>query len=198
MTGELGITQSLAQFAADLTYEDLPPEAVDRAKYLCRDFAAVALNGSTTPSAKAVVRAIERTGRLGPSVIIGTPTRVLPEYAAMANGTAFHSIELDDVNNEASLHPGVVAYPTALAMADLSLVDGKSFITAVTVGYDIIIRLGRALKPAEHYARGFTPRGRAGPLALPWCRPGSWAWKGTPSSLLWASPEARQRGVWSS
>ena len=162
MTKELGITQSLAQFAADLTYEDLPPEAVDRAKYLCLDFAAVALNGSTTPSAKAVVRAIERTGRTGTSVVIGTPTRVLPEYAAMANGTAFHSIELDDVNNEASLHPGVVAYPTALAMADLSPVDGKSFITAVTVGYDIIVRLGRALKPAEHYARGFHPTGTCG------------------------------------
>ena len=79
MTAELGITQSLARFVADLTYEDLPPEAVDWAKYLCLDFAAVALNGSMTPSAKSAARAIERTGRTGPSVIIGTPTRVLPE-----------------------------------------------------------------------------------------------------------------------
>ena len=156
------ITQALAQFSAELTFEDLSPEVVDWAKYLCLDFAGVTLRGSTTPSAEAVVRAIEQIGRPGPSVIIGTGIRALPEYAALANGTAFHSIELDDVNNEASLHPGVVAYPTALAMADVAPVDGKAFIAAVTAGYDVIVRLGRALKPAEHYGRGFHPTGTCG------------------------------------
>ena len=114
-----GITKALAEFSSGITYEDLSPEAVDWAKYLCLDFAGVTLNGSTTDSAKAVVRAIEGVKRPGPSTIIGTDKRTLPEYAAMANGTAFHSIELDDVNNEASLHPGVVAFPTALAMSDV-------------------------------------------------------------------------------
>ena len=162
MTRNDGITQTLAQFVSDLTYEDLTPEALDRAKYLCLDFAAVTLNGSTTDSAKAVVKAIKRLERPGSSVIIGTAERTLPENAALANGTAFHSIELDDVNNEASLHPGVVAYPTALAMADVVPVDGKSFITAVTAGYDVIVRLGRALRPAEHYGRGFHPTATCG------------------------------------
>ena len=157
-----GITRALAQFSADLSYEDLSPEVVDWAKYLCLDFAGVTLNGSTTPSAKAVVQAIEDIERPGPSAVIGTSKRMLPEYAAMANGTAFHSIELDDVNNEASLHPGVVAYPTALAMADVAPVDGRTFIAAVTAGYDVMVRLGRALKPAEHYSRGFHPTGTCG------------------------------------
>ena len=157
-----GITKALSRFSSELTFEDLPSEVVDWAKYLCLDFAGVTLNGSTTPSAKAVVGAIEGIGRAGPSTIIGTASRSLPEYAAMANGTAFHSVELDDVNNEASLHPGVATYPTALAMADLAVVDGKSFITAVVAGYDVIVRLGRALKPAEHYGRGFHPTGTCG------------------------------------
>ena len=156
------ITRALAKFSAELTYEDLPLEVVDWAKYLCLDFAGVTLNGSTTPSAKAVVQAIEGVQRPGPSVIIGTASRALPEYAAMANGTAFHSLELDDVNNESSLHPGVVAYPTALAMADVAPVDGKKFIASVVAGYDIMVRLGRALKPAEHYGRGFHPTGTCG------------------------------------
>ncbi len=143
------ITRSLADFSANLEYEDLPPDVVDWAKYLCLDFAGVTLNGSTTDSAKAVVQALESVGRCGPSAIIGTDKRVLPEYASLANGTAFHSIEMDDVNNEACLHPGVTAYPTALAMADVSQVNGQDFISAVVAGYDVIVRLGRALKPAE-------------------------------------------------
>ena len=80
------ITETLAQFSAELTFEDLSPEVVDWAKYLCLDFAGVTLRGSTTPSAEAVVRAIEQIGRPGPSVIIGTGIRALPEYAALANG----------------------------------------------------------------------------------------------------------------
>jgi len=156
------ITRALGDFAANLDYEDLSPEVVDRAKYFCLDFAGVTLNGSTTDSAKAVVRALESVGRSGPSTVVGTSQRVLPEYAAMANGTAFHSIEMDDVNNEACLHPGVTAFPTALAMADVAQVSGKEFIAAVVAGYDVIIRLGRALKGAEHYARGFHPTGTCG------------------------------------
>ena len=156
------ITRTLGGFAANLSYEDLSPEVVDWAKYLCLDFAGVTLNGSTTDSAKSVVNALRDLGRSGPAVIVGTPYRVLPEYASMANGTAFHSIEMDDVNNEASLHPGVVAFPTALSVADLAPVSGKDFITAVVAGYDVIVRLGRALKPAEHYGRGFHPTGTCG------------------------------------
>ena len=129
-----GITQALSRFSAELSYEDLSPEVVDWAKYLCLDFAGVTLGGSTTPSARTAVQAIADVGRSGPSAVIGTSEKFLPEYAAMVNGIAFHSIELDDVNNEASLHPGVVAYPTALAMADITPVNGKSFITAVTAG----------------------------------------------------------------
>ncbi|MCH7625783.1 MAG: MmgE/PrpD family protein, partial [Chloroflexi bacterium] len=157
-----GITKTLADFSSGITYEDLSSDVVDWAKYLCLDFAGVTLNGSTTDSAKAVVRAIEGVKRPGPSTIIGTDKRTLPEYAAMANGTAFHSIELDDVNNEASLHPGVVAFPTALAMADVVDVDGRSFITSVVAGYEVMVRLGRALKPSEHYGRGFHPTGTCG------------------------------------
>ena len=159
---ETEITQTLARFASNVSYEDLSPEVVDWAKYLCLDFAGVTLNGSGTDSAKAVVKALEDVGRTGPSAIVGTNKRVLPEYAAMANGTAFHSIEMDDVNNEASLHPGVVAFPTALAMADIAPVTGKEFISAVVAGYDVIVRLGRALKPKEHYGRGFHPTGTCG------------------------------------
>lgn len=162
---ETGITRRLAEFAGGLSYEDLAPEVVDWAKYLCLDFAGVTLNGSTTASARAVTASLQELGRPGPSVIVGSPYRTLPEYASMANGVAFHSIEMDDVNNEASLHPGVVAYPTALSLADLAGpggVSGRDFIAAVVAGYEVIVRLGRALKPAEHYGRGFHPTGTCG------------------------------------
>ena len=194
---ESGITRTLGGFAQQLEYEDLSPEVIDWAKYLCLDFAAVTLNGSTTGSARAAVDALQRLERPGPSAIVGTPHRVLPEYASMANGIAFHSIEMDDVNNEASLHPGVVAFPTALSMADLAHVSGKDFIAAVVAGYDVIVRLGRALQPAEHYGRGFHPTGTCGAIRRQrWWPDGCWGCKATTSSTHWASRAARRRVAW--
>ena len=164
MSDEKNVTMaaSLAEFCSGLSYEDLSPEVVDWAKYLCLDFAGVSLHGSTTESARTVVQAIESVERPGPSVIIGTPKRALPEYAAMANGTAFHSLELDDIHNGASVHGGVIAYPTALAMADVGHLDGKDFIASLVAGYEVMMRLGMALKPAEHYKRGFHPTATCG------------------------------------
>jgi len=69
---------------------------------------------------------------------------------------------MDNVNNEACLHFGVTAFPTALAMADVTQVSGREFISAVVAGYDVIVRLGRALKCAGHYAREFHSTGTCG------------------------------------
>jgi len=52
------VTKKLANYSAELSYEDLSPEIVEWAKYLCLDFAGVALRVSTTDSDKAVVDAI--------------------------------------------------------------------------------------------------------------------------------------------
>ena len=78
--------------------------------------------------------------------------------------TAAHSLELDDVVNEASLHPGVAIMPAALAAAHIGDCSGKEFIAAITVGYEVMVKLGVALDPAAHYARGFHPTGTCGTM----------------------------------
>jgi 2-methylcitrate dehydratase PrpD len=95
-------------------------------------------------------------------VIIGTKERAPYLYAALANGTSSHAIEMDDVNNEASLHPGVVIFPSALATCEMVSATGKSFIEAVVLGYEVMIRLGKALGPENSYRRGFHPTATCG------------------------------------
>jgi len=95
-------------------------------------------------------------------VIIGTKERAFHLYSALANGTSAHAIEMDDVNNEASLHPGVVIFPAALATSEMVGGAGKKFIEAVVLGYEVMIRLGRALGAQNSYKRGFHPTGNCG------------------------------------
>ncbi len=159
----MGATKALASFCSSLSYEQLSPEVVDRVKYLAVDFLGVVTRGSLTKSAE-VVRHFVKDMAAGTkeSVIMGTDMRVPCQYAALANGTASHSLELDDVSKEASAHPGVVVFPTAFAAGEVTGCDGKKFIEAVVLGYEVMVRLGKALNPANHYARGFHLTGTCG------------------------------------
>ena len=112
----MGITRELVEFCDAVKYENLPPEVVDRVKYHFLDFVGIASRGALVESSQAVHRFIKDIGLSSEgSVIIGTDMRAAPEYAALANGAAAHSLELDDLHNESSLHPAVAVFPAALA-----------------------------------------------------------------------------------
>jgi 2-methylcitrate dehydratase PrpD len=159
----MGATKTVVNFCSNLRYEVLSPDVVNRVKYLALDFLGVAARGSLTKSAEIVRNfAKDMAPTAKESVIIGSDTKSTCLYAALANGTASHSLELDDVSNEASAHPGVVVFPTALATGELTRCDGRRFIEGVVLGYEVMVRLGKALSPANHYARGFHPTGTCG------------------------------------
>ena len=159
----MGITQDLAKFCSELKYRQLPEGVVDRVKYLFLDFIGVAIRGSRSESSKSMYRFVREMGK-GNGVIIGTTDKAPHLYSALANGTSSHAIEMDDVNNESSLHPGVVVFSSALAMGELVGATGKSFIVAVVAGYEVMVRLGKAIGPANSYSRGFHPTATCGTL----------------------------------
>ena len=159
----MGITQELAKYCSGLKFRQLPEEVIDRVKYFFLDFIGVACRGSREDSSQSMyrfVREMDRGAKNG--VLIGTKERAPYLYAALANGTSSHAIEMDDVNNEASLHPGVVIFPSALATCEMVSATGKSFIEAVVLGYEVMIRLGKALGPENSYRRGFHPTATCG------------------------------------
>jgi 2-methylcitrate dehydratase PrpD len=159
----MDITREMASYCQGLKFRQLPETVVDRVKYLFLDFLGVASRGSRADSSKSLLRFVkkEQSG-IEQGVIIGTPDKVPYGLAALANGVFGHAIEMDDVNNESSLHPGVVLFPAALSAAERTRASGKQFIEAVTAGYEVMIRLGKALGPENSYLRGFHPTGTCG------------------------------------
>jgi 2-methylcitrate dehydratase PrpD len=94
--------------------------------------------------------------------VIGTGQRTSAPWAALANGTAAHAVELDDVTTESSLHPGVAVIPAAVALAQELGAAPQRLLEAIVLGYEVTMRVGNALNPASAYARGFHPTGVAG------------------------------------
>jgi 2-methylcitrate dehydratase PrpD len=94
--------------------------------------------------------------------VLGSPRKAQPAWAALANGTAAHALELDDVTTESSLHPGVAVIPAAFALAEALDAPPRALLEAIVAGYEVTMRVGNALNPASAYQRGFHPTGVAG------------------------------------
>ncbi len=156
-------TKELVRRCAQIKLDEMDAALVDRVKYLVLDFIGVAARGSLSDSNKSMQRMITK---LAPSetgaIVIGTDKKTLPSFAAMANGTAAHSLELDDVVNEASLHPAVAVMPAAFGAAHMSQCSGPRLMEGIVAGYETMIRLGVCLNPTAHYAQGFHPTGTCG------------------------------------
>ncbi|MBW2430731.1 MAG: MmgE/PrpD family protein [Deltaproteobacteria bacterium] len=159
------LTKEIIQKCHELYYNDLSDDVIDRTKYLLLDYIGVTARGSLSDSSIPVLRLVQDLNKTTEgAVVIGTNIKVSPPYAALANGTAAHSLELDDVVNEASLHPAVAIMPAALAAAQFAGASGREFLAAIVTGYEVAIKLGIALDPASHYARGFHPTGTCGTM----------------------------------
>ena len=131
-------------------YEDLPPEVVRITKDQVLDFFGVALGGSKEAGVAEIRDLVLEWGGMPQSSIFRWGDKVPAPNAAQVNATMAHSLDFDDVHEDAIMHPGVVAIPTALAMSEYAgEVDGREFLTAVALATDFICRCGLATRPGE-------------------------------------------------
>jgi len=159
---ELPLTRHLASFCHNLRYENLPAGVVDRTKYFFLDYLGVAVRGSLSDSSEPVYRLSADLGGAGTATVLGRSQRAAFAYAALANGTAAHSVELDDTHQGGSIHLGASVFSTALVVAEQVGASGKDFIAAAVAGFEAAARLAMALQPKEHYTRGFHPTATCG------------------------------------
>ena len=157
------LTRKVSTSCAQTHFADLAEEVVDRTRYLLLDFLGCAIRGTLTNSTIPVLQLAERKKSVqGQIPIIGTARSSEPSFAALAVGTAAHSLELDDVVNSGSLHPAVAVIPAALSTGYGRRCSGAELLTAIVIGYELMVKLGIALQPAAHYRQGFHPTGTCG------------------------------------
>jgi 2-methylcitrate dehydratase PrpD len=157
-------TQTLAEFLAELKFEDLPAAAVARTEELFLDWLASALAGRGAPPVRTLERFAAMMGPAdGPSEILVSRQRSSPFFAALVNAASSHVVEQDDVHNGSVFHPGTVIFPAAIAAAQQTGASGREVIVAAVAGYEAGIRIGEFLG-RSHY-KVFHTTGTAGTLA---------------------------------
>jgi 2-methylcitrate dehydratase PrpD len=157
-------TTKLAEFAANLRFEDLPSEVVERAKFLIMDTVGISVRAMhDSESTPALIQACDAMGYAGgDSRVVGSSQTYTAPGAAMINGTLAHSLDFDDTHAAGSIHSSAPIVPAALAAAEMVGADGRTVIAAIIAGYEVQIRLSLALNPSEHYQRGYHPSATCG------------------------------------
>jgi 2-methylcitrate dehydratase PrpD len=148
------VIEQLAAYATAESFDKLPEAAVRGARRAILDTLGVTLAGAVEVTAERVRKAIGHRGGSSEAVVMGTPLRAPVEDAALANGTAGHALDYDDVQSSLSGHPSAPILPAALALGEWRRASGEAFLTAFVVGVEIEAKLGRAMNPG-HYETGW-------------------------------------------
>jgi 2-methylcitrate dehydratase PrpD len=149
MNGRLHVVERFAAFAEAFRTQPLPAEVLHHAKRAAIDWHAALFPGAAMAPATLLERALaEELDRGGARLALGR--RATVRAAALINGAAAHTAEVDDIFRDGIYHPGAPTIAAALALAQGERAGGAAFLRAVAVGYEISTRIGAAMGRA-HY-----------------------------------------------
>ena len=160
----MGITTQISDFCASIRLDRLPPEVVNRARFLVLDLVGNIVrarhDAESTASFLGAVRAMGMAA--GNAGVFGDAARYTPAGAAFLNGALAHSLDFDDTHAAGSLHPGAPVIPAALAAGEMCGASGADVLAAIIAGYEVTCRVALALPAGAHYDRGFHPTATCG------------------------------------
>jgi len=143
------VVERLAEFAQEQRARPIGPQVLHHAKRAVIDWHAAVFPGAVVPPATLLERAlVDEIGRGEARLALGKPASV--RAAALINGAAAHTVEVDDIYREGIYHPGAPTIAAALAIAQSRSASGEAFLRAVIVGYEISTRIAEAMGRA-HY-----------------------------------------------
>jgi 2-methylcitrate dehydratase PrpD len=154
-----GFAGFLGARVAALSWEDLPPEAVQWAKVGILDTVGVTLAGSREEAPRLLAAALDVAP--GPSLLFGMSRRVGVLDAAYINGTASHALDFDDCSNTMGGHPSVPVLSALFPLADELGVSGRDFVVAYVAGFEAECKIALAVN-FHHYTKGWHPTATLG------------------------------------
>jgi 2-methylcitrate dehydratase PrpD len=140
------ISQEVTLYIGEALNRDLPREVSEAASLHLLDTVAAIISGTTLPAYRNAHKFLESERNQGPATVIGMGGTASATLAAFVNGVSAHADETDD-NHRTLVHAGCAVVPAALALAERKKSSGQQLLRAVTLGYDIAVRMALALGP---------------------------------------------------
>ncbi|MDH3704110.1 MAG: MmgE/PrpD family protein [Alphaproteobacteria bacterium] len=149
------LSRKLAAWVAELSFEDLPADVVDRAKGLTLHGLSSALLGHDKPEVRDALLMMqeEEEGGGGAATVLVDGARLTRAGAALVNAeTMFAGGKWDTFRM--LTHPGCAIIPAALVASEGENASGRDYITGLVAGYEVMERMAADFIPTV-MARGF-------------------------------------------
>lgn len=135
----------LAAASAHTSYADAPEEVRERVVDLVADVVATAALGSGRDEIRLLTDEMSASGSSGSATVIGSRAGWPAATASFLNGSAVATDQLQDGHREGRGHPASHVVPAVLAVAEERDASGDDALSAVLAGYEVGVRLGRAM-----------------------------------------------------
>jgi 2-methylcitrate dehydratase PrpD len=143
------IIDKIVRYLIETDYKALPPDVIEVTRKQILDTLAATVAGSTcsiSGEMNGLVDMVRDWGGKEESTILAFGGRVPAPSAAFVNAVSSVRLDFDDtLVTWINLHSSRAIVPTAFAMAERQgRINGKQFITAVALGYDLACRVKQA------------------------------------------------------
>ena len=144
------VAAALADYMVRTRDSELGQEVEHAAVRAVADWFAAVYAGGRMPAPRVLADALLDETDTGPSRLVAAGRRVPCRVAALLNGTAAHTAELDDIYRWGLYHPGAPTIAAALAVGEQVRCSGEQFLRGVAAGYEAGCRVAAAVNP-DHY-----------------------------------------------
>jgi 2-methylcitrate dehydratase PrpD len=144
-TDAVTAARTLARYAVDTKYADIPAAAVHEATRSLLNWIGCAVGGSHHPAVDKTLAALTPFAANDQCTVIGRRERVDALHAALINGLSAHVLDFDDTHLRTLLHPSVPVASALLALGERQPMSGRNFLVAFVVGVEIECRLANAI-----------------------------------------------------
>ena len=148
------VSETLSAFITSTEFAELSASQITAAKEAISDCLGCTVAGSATSTSAMIRRVAERASARGAATVIGGAQSLSAQAAALANGTAAHALDYDDILWTQYGHPSSTVWSAALAVGEVTGASGRDVILAYAIGVQINGKLGRLVNPL-HYAHGW-------------------------------------------
>lgn len=141
------IGRKVVDYLLRLNFDDIPADVIEITRKSVLDILGVSLAASANPGLSILIEQLTEWGGKPEASVLGHGIKLPAHAAAMANGAMSRVLDFDDVIDSLGIHPSVAIFPPMMAISDAKgNVSGKEFLTAMTIGHDLCIRMAQARK----------------------------------------------------
>ncbi|MGC8621718.1 MAG: MmgE/PrpD family protein [Caldisphaera sp.] len=146
----------LAEKYSEIKFNDIPPNVVDYTKKFILDTIGVSLAGSTAPGVEPVYRLLKSFDKTKESHVLGFDDKLSRLNATFINSILCHALDFDDTLDDAALHCYASVLPATLSLGEINKIDGKTLITSIVLGVDLVCRIGLSVTTPLSWIRTAT------------------------------------------